>query len=88
MTTIERAARAMCTVSGRHGFPILNADPDFGDYPLTEEGTDDMNPFTEDDVVALVRAVLQAICEPVEGEDRVVAIQRRLLIDGILAEGA
>jgi hypothetical protein len=64
MTPIERAARAMCAVSGRHGFPILNADPDFGDYPLTEEGTDDMNPFTESDVVALVRAVLEAIREP------------------------
>lgn len=38
--------------------------------------------------VPTVQAVLQAIREPVEGEDRVVVIQRRVMIDHILAEGA
>lgn len=66
MTPLERAARALCEARGADGFPILNADPDFDDYPLTDEGTDDLNPFTEADVLALARAVLLAIREPSE----------------------
>lgn len=67
MTPLVRAARAMCEARGEDGFPILNADPDFGDYPLTQEGTSDLCPFTESDVITLARAVLQAIREPSEG---------------------
>ncbi|EJU14123.1 hypothetical protein LH128_05173 [Sphingomonas sp. LH128] len=66
MTPLERACRAMCEARGEDGFPILNADPDLGDYPLTREGTSDLCPFTEADVLTLARAVLQAIREPSE----------------------
>jgi hypothetical protein len=66
MTPIERAARAMCDARREDGLPILNADPDFGEYPLTRAGTDDLCPFTEDDVLTLVRAIIEAIREPSE----------------------
>lgn len=64
---LTRIAAALAQARTETGWPVLNADPDFNDYPLTREGTDDNDPFTEGDVLALARAALEALLEPTEG---------------------
>ena len=82
MTPIERAEQAIRKVFERRAVEYGNwiTEP----HEVTKAWEYEGEIATDE----IVRAVLQAIREPMGGEDRVVAIQRRLMIDGILAEGA
>ena len=102
MTDLERLAQALMSATGVDGLPILNLDPDFHDMPLTDDATDERDPFTQGEVLSLVRAVLTALREPSNavldaGADNLVGsvnddwrgdalIVWRAMIDSILSE--
>ena len=74
MTVIERMARAIWDDREQHQNERCRQS--------WERGSELARQFAMDHA----RAALTALREPIDGEDRVVAIQRRVMIDNILAK--